>query len=97
MPRPMLKPVDHQNIVLRLLLLTGPAAPEYLRQLAHDHGLPVSLHQIRVACDALVAEEYAAHEGVGYRLTQCGVRETLAVPLLGSYHLEANAGGEHVE
>ncbi|MFI0472950.1 hypothetical protein ACGLWX_09570 [Halomonas sp. HMF6819] len=93
MSKRSLKPVDHQNIVLRLLTRTGPAAPEYLAQLAHDHGLPVSLHQIRVACDALVAEQYAAGGGDRYRLTEFGARETLAVPLLGSYHLEPVGGG----
>ncbi|MBZ5489164.1 hypothetical protein HW452_16715 [Halomonas aquamarina] len=92
MPRPMLKPVDHQNIVLRLLGRTGPAAPEYLTTLAHGHGLPVSLHQIRVACDALVEEEYAAGGGDRYRLTVFGAHEALAVPLLRDYCM--GAGGD---
>ncbi|WP_447896026.1 hypothetical protein [Vreelandella sp. GE22] len=84
----MLKPVDHQNIVLRLLTRMSPAAPERLLTLAQSQKLPLTLHQVRVACDALVDLQFAARSGDRYRLSDDGARETLAVPLLVSYRLE---------
>ncbi|MDP4557931.1 hypothetical protein Q9247_09570 [Halomonas meridiana] len=83
---PSLKPIDHQNIVLRLLATAGPAQPEYLTKLAHGLDLPVSLHQLRLACDALVNQQLAALGAGRYRLTEDGAREALFVPLLGSYY-----------
>ncbi|MGO3214791.1 MAG: hypothetical protein ACTIJ4_01675 [Halomonas sp.] len=53
-----LEPIDHQNIVLRLLARTAPCGPKHLTTLAHSYNLPVSLHQVRVACDALVSQEF---------------------------------------
>lgn len=91
---PTLKPVDHKNIVIRLLgMATCNAA--HLTTLAHSHRLPVSLHQIRVACDALVEQEFVERApGHAYRLTAAGTVELPAVPLLESYYTAgAGAGG----
>lgn len=90
---PSLKPIDHQNIVLRLLSRTGPSTTQHLAALAHAHKLPVSLHQVRVACDALVEQQFAERSsGYVYRLTVDGARELPALPLLGSYYI-GGAGG----
>lgn len=89
---PTLKPIDHQNIVLRLLTTAGPAMPEYLTKLAHGLDLPVSLHQMRLACDALLNQQFVACGSGRYRLTENGAREALFVPLLSSYALPARGG-----
>lgn len=84
---PALNPIDHQNIVLRLLSRTGPSTTQHIATLAHAHNLPVSLHQVRVACDALVEQQFAQRSaGYAYRLTEDGARELPALPLLGSYY-----------
>lgn len=85
-----LKPIDHQNIVLRLLGMSS-SNPQHLTVLAHAHNLPVSLHQIRVACDALLEQQFTERaDGYAYRLTPWGETELPAVPLLESYY---TAGG----
>ena len=82
----ILKPIDHQNIVIRLLGMTSCNAP-HLTTLAHAHKLPVSLHEIRVACDALVEQQFVERApGHAYRLTAFGTVELPAVPLLESYY-----------
>lgn len=83
---PKLKPIDHQNIVIRLLGMTSCNVP-HLTTLAHAYKLPVSLHQIRVACDALLEQEFVERApGYAYRLTTAGTIELPAVPLLESYY-----------
>lgn len=90
---PTLKPVDHQNIVIRLLGMTSCNAP-HLATLAHAHKLPVSLHEIRVACDALVEQEFVERApGHAYRLTAFGTVELPAVPLLESYYTAGAGAG----
>ena len=90
---PSLKPIDHQNIVLRLLARSAACDAQHLATLAHAHKLPVSLHQVRVACDALVEQQFAERSsGYAYRLTLYGARELPALPLLESYYI-APAGG----
>ncbi|MEH6641418.1 hypothetical protein [Vreelandella glaciei] len=87
-----LKPIDHQNIVMRLMARTAPSTPAHLTTLAHAHKLPVSLHQVRVACDALVEQQFAErYAGYAYRLTVYGARELPALPLLGSYYIAGGA------
>jgi hypothetical protein len=87
-----LKLIDHQNIAIRLLGMSS-SSPAHLTALAHAHKLPVSLHQIRVACDALVEQQFAGRApGHAYRLTAWGETELPAVPLLESYYI-APAGG----
>ncbi|MGP9696201.1 hypothetical protein ACT3UG_01180 [Halomonas sp. AOP27-A1-34] len=82
----VLKPVDHQNIVIRLLGMSS-SNPAHLTALAHSYKLPVSLHEIRVACDALVEQEFVERApGFAYRLTAFGTFELPAVPLLESYY-----------
>ena len=88
----ILKPIDHQNIVLRLLARSASCDAQYLTALAHAHKLPVSLHQVRVACDALCEQRFVGRTPYGYRLTYQGERELSAVPLLESYYV-APAGG----
>ncbi|AYF32309.1 hypothetical protein CUU95_00015 [Vreelandella alkaliphila] len=44
----ILKPVDHQNIVLRLLARSAACDAQHIATLAHSYKLPVSLHQVRV-------------------------------------------------
>lgn len=83
----ILKPVDHQNIALRLLARTSACDPQHLTVLAQAYKLSVSLHQMRVACDELVTQQFAARVPYGYRLTADGDRELADVPLLTSYHL----------
>ena len=98
-----LKPIDHQNIVIRLLGMTSCNAA-HLTTLAHSYKLPVSLHEIRVACDALVEQEFVERApGHAYRLTAFGKVELPAVPLLESYYVESRhrtvcraAGQRHV-
>lgn len=90
---PTLKPIDHQNIVLRLLARTAPSDPQHIATLAHAHRLPVSLHQVRVACDELCEQQFVARTIQGYRLTTWGECEVPAVPLLESYYT-ASAGGD---
>ncbi|MBS3670176.1 hypothetical protein [Vreelandella boliviensis] len=86
----VLKPIDHQNIVIRLLGMSS-SNPAHLTALAHSYKLPVSLHEIRVACDALVEQEFVERApGFAYRLTAFGTVELPAVPLLESYY---TAGG----
>jgi len=81
-----LNPIDHQNIVLRLLGMSS-SNPAHLTTLAHAYKLPVSLHEIRVACDALVEQEFVERApGFAYRLTAFGTVELPAVPLLESYY-----------
>lgn len=88
----ILNPIGHQNIVIRLLGLSS-SNPAHLTALAHAHKLPVSLHEIRVACDALVEQEFVERApGYAYRLTAFGTAELPAVPLLESYYT-ARAGG----
>ncbi|CDG54546.1 MULTISPECIES: hypothetical protein [Halomonadaceae] len=83
---PTLKPIDHQNIVLRLLGMSS-SSPAHLTALAHSYKLPVSLHEIRVACDALVEQEFVERApGYAYRLTAFGTVELPAVPLIESYY-----------
>lgn len=83
---PTLKPIDHQNIVLRLLGMSS-CNPAHLTALAHAHKLPLSLHQIRVACDALLEEQFIERAGGdAYRLTAFGTVELPAVPLLEGYY-----------
>lgn len=82
----MLNPIDHQNIVIRLLGMTSCNAA-HLTTLAHSYNLPVSLHQVRVACDALVSQAFCTRGVLGYQLTAWGEGELAAVPLLGSYDL----------
>lgn len=90
---PSLKPIDHQNIVLRLLARSTACDAQHLATLAHAHKLPVSLHQVRVACDELVEKRFVERcSGYAYRLTVYGARELPALPLLESYYL-APAGG----
>ena len=90
---PTLKPIDHQNIVLRLLSRTGPSTPMHLVALSQAHNLPMSLHQTRVACDALVEQQFAERSaGYAYRLTAWGAEELPVVPLLGSYYVDAVGG-----
>lgn len=89
---PSLKPIDHQNIVLRLLSRTAASDAQHLATLAHAYKLPVSLHQIRVACDELVEQQFVARTIKGYRLTTHGECELPALPLLESYCV-AEAGG----
>lgn len=89
---PTLKPVDHQNIVLRLLARSLTCDAQHLAALAHAHNLPVSLHQVRVACDELCAQRFAVRTNGGYRLAPRGQRELPALPLLESYCV-AEAGG----
>ena len=87
---PTLKPVDHQNIVLRLLGMSS-SNPSHLTALAHAYKLPVSLHEIRIACDALLEQQCIERAGgYAYRLTAHGAVELPAVPLLESYY---TAGG----
>lgn len=81
-----LKPIDHQNIVLRLLARTAASDAQHLATLAQAYKLPVSLHQIRVACDELVAQRFVGRTPYGYRLTTWGERELPALPLLESYY-----------
>jgi len=88
---PTLKPIDHQNIVLRLLGMSS-SNPSHLTALAHAHKLPVSLHEIRVACDALLEQQFVERaEGYAYRLTPFGTVELPAVPLLESYYMAPTA------
>lgn len=88
----VLKPIDQQNIVIRLLGMSS-SNPAHLTALAHSYKLPVSLQQIRVACDALVEQEFVERApGHAYRLTASGTVELPAVPLLESYYT-ASAGG----
>lgn len=82
----ILKPIDHQNIVLCLLARSAACDAQHLTALAHAHKLPVSLHQVRVACDALVEQQFVARTIKGYQLTTHGEREVPAVPLLESYY-----------
>jgi len=89
---PSLKPIDHQNIVLRLLARSSACDAQHLTTLAQAYKLPVSLHQVRVACDALVEQQFVARTIHGYQLTTWGECELPAVPLLESYYL-APAGG----
>lgn len=90
---PSLKPIDHQNIVLRLLARSSACDAQHLTTLAQAHKLPVSLHQVRVACDELVEQRFVERcSGYAYRLTFYGARELPAVPLLESYYI-APAGG----
>lgn len=88
----ILKPIDHQNIVLRLLARTAPCDPQHIATLAQAYKLPVSLHQVRVACDELCEQQFVARTINGYRLTTWGECELPAVPLLESYYI-APAGG----
>ena len=87
-----LKPIDHQNIVLRLLARSASCDAQHLATLAHAHKLPVSLHQVRVACDELCEQQFVARTITGYRLTTHGECELPDVPLLESYYI-APAGG----
>lgn len=90
-----LNPIDHQNIVMRLLSRTGPSTTQHLATLAHAHNLPVSLHQVRVACDALVEQQFAERSaGYAYRLTYDGAHELRTRPLLKSYYTAG--GANHV-
>ncbi|UQI42503.1 hypothetical protein [Vreelandella venusta] len=88
----ILNPVDHQNIVLRLLARSAACDVQHIATLAQAYKLPVSMHQIRVACDELVAQRFVGRTPYGYRLTTCGERELPALPLLESYCV-AEAGG----
>ena len=93
-----LKPIDHQNIVLRLLARSAACDAQHLTALAHAHKLPVSLHQARVACDALVEQQFVARTITGYRLTTHGECELPAVPLLESYYVtDTDRGASHAE
>lgn len=87
-----LNPIDHQNIVLRLLARSAACDAQRLATLAQAYKLPVSLHQVRVACDALVEQQFVARTITGYRLTTHGECELPGVPLLESYYI-APAGG----
>lgn len=87
-----LNPIDHQNIILRLLARSAACDAQHLATLAHAYKLPVSLHQVRVACDELVTQQFVARTIKGYRLTTYGRCELPAVPLLESYYI-APAGG----
>ena len=89
---PSLKPIDHQNIVLRLLARSASCDAQHLTALAHAHKLPVSLHQVRLACDDLCEQQFVARTIQGYRLTTWGECELPSVPLLESYYV-APAGG----
>lgn len=89
---PSLKPVDHQNIVLRLLARSSACDAQHLATLAQAYKLPVSLHQVRVACDDLCEQQFVSRTIKGYRLTTWGECELPAVPLLESYYI-APAGG----
>ena len=89
---PTLKPIDHQNIVLRLLARTAPSTPQYLSTLAQTYNLPLSLHQVRVAGDELVEQQLVERcPGYAYRLTVYGARELPALPLLESYYVTGGA------
>ncbi|AYF35651.1 hypothetical protein CUU95_18335 [Vreelandella alkaliphila] len=88
----ILKPVDHQNIVLRLLARSAACDAQHIATLAHSYKLPVSLHQVRVACDELVEQQFVARTIKGYQLTTHGECELPALPLLESYYI-APAGG----
>jgi hypothetical protein len=83
---PSLKPIDHQNIVLRLLARTAASDAQHLSTLAHAYKLPVSLHQVRVACDELLDQNFVFRTPYGYRLTTWGECEVPALPLLESYY-----------
>lgn len=93
MPTPTLKPIDHQNITLRLLARSAACDAQHLATLAHAYKLPMSLHQVRVACDELCEQQFVARTISGYRLTTWGECELPAVPLLESYYT-ASAGGD---
>ena len=86
----ILKPIDHQNIVLRLLARSAACDAQHIATLAQAYKLPVSLHQIRVACDELCEQQFVARTIHGYRLSYWGARELPALPLLESYY---TAGG----
>lgn len=88
----ILKPIDHQNIVLRLLARSAACDAQHIATLAHAYKLPVSLHQVRVACDELVTQQFVARTIKGYQLTTHGECELPALPLLESYYI-APAGG----
>ncbi len=88
---PSLKPIDHQNIVLRLLSRSAACDAQHLATLAQAHKLPVSLHQVRVACDELCEQQFVARTITGYRLTTHGECELPAVPLLESYYIAGGA------
>lgn len=87
----ILKPVDHQNIVLRLLARSAACDAQHIATLAQAYKLPVSLHQIRVACDALCDQQFVCRAINGYRLTTWGECELPAVPLLESYYIAGGA------
>lgn len=83
----ILKPVDHQNIALRLIGM-ATCTPEHITQLAQAHNLPVSLTDMRRACDELATQEFAGRlPGNRFTLTTWGIMELPDVPLLTSYHL----------
>lgn len=87
----ILKPIDHQNIVLRLLARSAACDAQHLATLAQAHKLPVSLHQVRVACDELCEQQFVSRTITGYRLTTHGECELPAVPLLESYYVTGGA------
>lgn len=88
---PSLKPIDHQNIVLRLLARSASCDAQHLATLAQAYKLPISLHQVRLACDELVAQRFVWRTPYGYRLTTWGERELPALPLLESYYVAGGA------
>ena len=92
-----LNPIDHQNIVLRLLARSAACDAHHVATLAQAYKLPISLHQVRVACDELVAQRFVGRTPYGYRLTTWGERELPDVPLLESYYSMTPKQAEHLE
>lgn len=91
---PMLKPVDHQNIMLRLIGI-GSVTETYLVGRVHGYCLPLQLHDVRLACDALVSAGLARRTATGeVALTSAGSQERARVPMIAHY---VTCGGADTE
>lgn len=68
----MLKPIDHQNIVIRLIGMSE-CTPTHITQLAHSWGLPVCCTDMAITCEHLRDESVLVrHPNGAYSLTGLG-------------------------
>lgn len=87
----MLKPIDHQNIVIRIIGMSA-CTPRHITTVAQSYGLDISLYTITSTCHFLCAERVLALQPNGvYALTGLGEICLPNTPMMDSYYaLSAN-------
>ena len=86
----MLKPIDHQNIVIRVI---GMAAltPAHITLVAQSYGLPLNLDTIATTCHHLRDDSVLVrHPNGAFALTGLGEVCLANTPLIESYYVPAS-------